>query len=376
MCLSNFYIDNLTYQENELVRKHVELGHEVKVLASTEVFDDKKKLAYVKPTSYLDENNVEIVRIPYLRYLPLKIATKLRVNEGVMDFLKSYSPDVIMFHSMCGWELITVSRYIKKNPHVIVYFDSHEDFNNSARGFVSKYILHSLYYKPIARYASKFCKKILCISYETMDFMFEFYGISKEKLEFYPLGGNIKSSEDYNLSRRVTRELYDLAHDEVMLLQSGKFTERKKLLSSLKAFLKNDNLNLRLFVVGVLDESVREDALKLIDTDVRIIFLGWKSPIEMDALLDAADVYLQPGSQSVTLQASMCAKCAVVIDKVKSHEPYLHGNGWYANDVESLTKVFDEISTNPIQLVEMSEKSYEIAARLLDYKKLAERVLK
>ncbi|WP_347361632.1 glycosyltransferase family 4 protein [Vibrio vulnificus] len=365
----------MSYQENMLVKEHVEAGHEVKILASTQVFDKDKKLTYVKPSTYTCAEGAEITRIDYLNILPRKLMAKLRIHSGVYDFIRSFEPEVIMFHSMCGWELLTVCKYIKNNPNIRVYFDSHEDFNNSARNFASKYLLHYLYYRPIAKIASKYAKKILCISLETMDFLSDFYGLDIDRLEFYPLGGVIKSEQAYLASRQKVRESLQVKDEQIVFIQSGKFTARKKLIESLTAFTKVRDDNFVFLIAGILDTPLENEALKLIRSDCRIRFLGWQSPADVDGLLDAADVYLQPGTQSVTMQASLCARCAVIIDDVKSHKPYLENNGWYANNADSIVEVLMSISEQKCSISSMSEESFKIAKSLLDYKQLALRIL-
>ena len=52
-CLSCFYIDGYSYQENELIREHVQAGHDVLVLASTESFDETQKKTYLNPGEYI-----------------------------------------------------------------------------------------------------------------------------------------------------------------------------------------------------------------------------------------------------------------------------------------------------------------------------------
>ena len=90
--------------------------------------------------------------------------------------------------------------------------------------------------------------------------------------------------------------------------------------------------------------------------------------------LCAADVYLQPGSQSAIMQNALCQRCAVILDDVPSHRPFVNGNGWLLNENLSLIDVLENISENPHQLLHMSEISLAIAQDLLDYKKLAARL--
>jgi len=57
-CLSQFYIDNYSYQENILPRVNKQMGHEVKIIASTETYLDNRNLEYVEPSRYYTEDGI------------------------------------------------------------------------------------------------------------------------------------------------------------------------------------------------------------------------------------------------------------------------------------------------------------------------------
>ncbi len=375
LCVSNFYIDGYSYQENELIAEHVRQGHEVKVIASTETIGKDGKLTYVKPATYMGEEGAIVHRLDYIKWLPHKIARKLRIHVGVYKKLEEFRPEVILFHSLCGWELLTVARYKKAFPDVLLYADSHEDWHNSARSFLSREILHKRYYGPILRRALPQIEKLLCISLETMDFVEEVYRVPRERLEFFPLAGHPVPNSTYKKTRKMIRNKLGLKDNNIMFVQSGKQTKRKKLIESLKSFTANKDPNFRLYIAGVLSDDIKKEAEELIAKDDRVKFLGWKKADELTELLIAADVYLQPGTQSVTMQNSMCAHCAIIIDDVKSHAPYLKGNGWLINKNNSLTNIFKDVSKRKVELAKMQEISYKIAKDMLDYSILAKRVL-
>lgn len=375
-CLSCFYIDGYAYQENELVRQHVIDGHDVTVIASTENFDANRRLTYVQPSTYMGKDGAKVIRLPYRKLLPQKLMRKLRLHSGVLPLLREIDPDVILFHGLCGFELNAVSKYKREKPSVKLYVDSHEDHNNSARTFVSKHVLHKLYYGSIIRNCKKYFDKILCVSLETMDFVGAMYDIPRQELEFYPLGGRVFDDAEYQARRERGRRTAGIEEGQTMLLQSGKMGARKKVLESLCAFSRTEGDNMRFVLAGSFDGKLREKAEALIDADKRISFLGWKSPEELSDLLCAADVYVQPGTQSATMQMSLCARCPVVLEDVPSHAPFVDGNGWLLKDTNDLPAVFRGISENSSALAPMAAGSLEIALRLLDYRTLAARVLK
>lgn len=375
-CVSCFYIDNYRYQENELVRQHVESGHDVTVIASTETYIDNMKLGYVNPSTYMGSDGAKVIRLPYVGPFPHVIKRKVRAHPRVTKLLSSIHPDIIMFHGLCGWELRTVAQYKRLNPEVKLYVDSHEDANNSATGFLSKNILHRLFYKPLIAASLDAFEKVLCVSLEAVNFCRDFYRIPQEMLEFYPLGGSILSNEEYDLVRKSTRLDLNLKDDNIVFVQSGKFDSKKRLDESLLAFSLLKGQHLRFLIVGNIPEATDTKSLELISADDRISYLGWQDSETLYKILCAADVYIQPGSQSATMQMSLCARCPILVADVPSHMPFVDGNGWKVTDFQSIVAAFNQIGADPSLLPIFANRSHEIAVSLLDYKALAARLLK
>jgi 1,2-diacylglycerol 3-alpha-glucosyltransferase len=375
ICLSDYYLDDRAYQENELVEEHLRQGHEVMIIASTQILDNDKRRQYLAPGRYRNGQGVEVIRLPYSCWVPHIIAKSLRPHPAVYRSLDEFAPDVILFHGMCGWELVSTSRYKKSHPHVKFYVDTHTDFINSARGPVSKWGLHFLYYRTIVHWCLPWIDKILYISPLTGKFAREFYGIPGDKLEFYPLGGHPVPDQEYIRLRGAAREALGLSGDHILFVQSGKQSASKKLLDTLRAFTGNSAPHFRLVIVGTLLDDIRDQAQALIESDQRIRFLGWKTPSELTELLCGADVYLQPGSQSVTLQTSLCCRCVTVIEDIEGHGIYTQDNGWLVNNQQELAVVLEEISSGAADLSAMAAESEKRAKEMLDYTVLAQRIL-
>jgi len=373
LCLSCFFVDGRSYQENELVKQHVRDGHDVIVIASTETHSSEGKLTYTEAQEYLGEEGARVVRLRYHPGIPHTLSRKLRVHSGVRQLLEDFRPDVILFHGACGWELLTAARYAREHPSTRLYVDSHEDWNNSARTFISRVILHRLYYRAILRRALPKVRRILCVSTESVEFVRDLYGVPPSMLEFYPLGGHPIADDEYWRRRRGVRRSYDISDDAILFVQSGKQTRRKKLIEGLQAFSRTQDARFRLLIVGSIYEEIREEAERLIEADCRVRYVGWKTADELTDLLCAADVYLQPGTQSVTMQHSLCARCAIILDDVPAHAVYHKNNGWLVKDNQSLVAAMHEAGSADLR--SMQERSYQIACELLDYSLLAERVL-
>lgn len=375
-CLSCFYIDNYNYQENALPRQNKLDGHEVMILASTETIINNKKLGYINPSCYVNEDGIKVVRIPYSTFLPHSVMKKLRIYKDSLGVINEYKPDVILFHGAAAYELMRVAEYKKYHPNVKLYVDSHEDFNNSARSFLSKQVLHRLLYKRCIKRVLNYIEKVLCVSMEAFEFMRDFYGIPSEKLEFYPLGGTvIEGNEKVNRKMKIRNEL-NLRDTDMLFVHSGKMNKAKQTIEILKAFKRVSSDRLRLVLLGSISEDINEELMLLINNDNRVNFLGWKNAEELKNYLCAADMYLQPGSQSATLQNAICCGCPVMIYLHKSYEPFFKGNGFLVETIEDMTKIFETVDNNPEILRKMGEASYMVAYELLDYRKLAARLYK
>lgn len=375
LCLSCFYIDDFNYQENVIPRYNKKSGNEVCIIASTEVYDAERRLNYCKAGAYVSSDGIRVERVPYVVWLPLVLAKKARIHPGIYRKLEEFEPDVILFHGLCGFELLTVARYKRSHPHVRLFADSHEDSNNSARTWFSKHFLHRLYYGTIARRAAREIERIFCVSVETIDFVRSTYRIPEAKLEYLPLGGEVLDEAEFRHVREAVRAQYGFRDDEIIVVQGGKMGRRKKLLETLKIFRAVGPVRCRLVLVGAIDANIRPEVNALLKDAGRVEFLGWKSGAEVTRLLCGADVYLQPGTQSALLQNAICARCAIIAADVPSHKPFLKGNGWLVDSTAALEGAIRQLDSGTKDLASMRAASAAVAADLLDYSRISERAI-
>lgn len=268
---------------------------------------------------------------------------------------------------------MTVADYVRRNPDVIFYIDCHEDAHNSARNFVSREFLHKLFYKFCLHRALASARKLLCISLESISFVRDIYGVPPDKLEFFPLGGVVFRDAEYKLRRARGRARHKIDDGSILFVQAGKQTAAKKLVQSLQAFATAASPEARLVVAGSLDKPTEAAVMTLIAADPRVAYAGWLGMEEVSDLLCAADVYLQPGTQSVTMQSSLCSRCPVILADYPSHHAFIKDNGWLVGSDADLPAAVAAACN--ADLASMSRASLEIAKRLLDYEKMSRRVL-
>lgn len=373
ICLASYYTEGITYQDNILPEINSQDGHEVIIVSNAQKYDSGKIVNTEEETKVLN-SKLKLYRIKYDKILTKFISEKIRKAKKLKQILETFKPDVILFHGTCGYELLTVTKYKKSNPDIKLYVDSHEDFNNSARTFLSKNILHRLFYKKIIDKCINNIDKIFYISEESKYFLESFYKIKNEKLEYYPLGGFIKEGKEKLNIRKKLRENLKISEEDIILIHSGKLDKLKRTKEMLKAFINVKNEKLHLLIIGSISDEERNDLESLINLDKRIKFLGWKSGNELLDYICASDIYVQPGSQSATCQSAVCCGLPIILYPHISYKKIFNKNVFWVETENDIEKTIKRIVDNPNILEEMSKESYKIAKELLDYKKLARRL--
>lgn len=375
ICLANFYIDNYAYQENMLPRINHEDGHDVRILASTETFVDNAHLGYVEPSEYVTEYGVPIKRLPYVKVGNSFSTHKFRAYPHLYGEIASFAPDVIFCHELQFWSVRDVIRYKKDHPAVKLYADTHAAYNNSGTNWLSLHVLHRGLYRYLTKKAFPYLEKYFYISDECRQFSHEIYDIPNEKMAFYPLGGTLLSDEEYAAVRAKRRAELGLVENDRLYIHSGKLDALKRTDELLRAFSAVEDPHAVLAVIGSIPKEREAVLLPLIEADKRIRYLGWRTGEELQEYLCAADLYCQPGSQSVTMQNALCRYCPVMLYPHPAHTAdYDRGEVIWIKTQADMEMVFRSLATDPAQLKPLRENAKKIARELLDYRKLAARL--
>jgi glycosyltransferase, group 1 family len=372
VCLASHYTEGMNYQDNILPDVNSQDGHEVLIISDAQKYIDGKLVDTEEEEKKL-KHNLKLIRINFDKIFTKFISEKIRKVKKLYNILENFKPDVILFHGMCAYELLTVSKYKKNHPSIKLYADSHEDFINSARTFFSKNILHRLFYKRIALRCLKNIEKVLYVSKETGMFLHNFYEIPKEKLEFYPLGGFIVEEKEKKIIRGKIRKELEVSEEDLILIHSGKFDKLKKTRELLASFAKIKNKNIHLIIIGSIpnDNRILYDFIK---KDKRVKYLGWKSGDELLEYICASDIYIQPGTQSSTAITAVCCGLPTFLYPYISYEKIFDTNTFWVKDEKEIRETVEKVLENPDLLENMSKRSYEIAKNILDYRKLAARI--
>lgn len=371
--LLSHYTENMTYQDNILSDMNAKAGHDVIFVTDTKKYVDGK-LVNTEEQDIKLANGVRLIRLKYDYILNMFLTSKIQKVHKLLPIIKAFKPEVIMYHGVCGYELMDVAFYIKQHPDTIFYVDSHEDFNNTARNLISK-IGYKIIHGRFIRKALPYINKILYITKETKIFLQDMYKIPDGLLEYYPLGGIIQSLEYQKKCRDKLISDLNLPEDAIIFSHSGKLDKHKKTKEILESFIKIKDSKFVLIIFGIIPVEEEKVLLPLIRDNQRIHFIGWKKGQDIIDILSGTDIYLQPGTQSATSQLALCCGCAELVAPYLSYSDFYGNAVEYASNKEEIYTYLLNIQKNKDCVSEYKRRAYEFALSNLDYSKLATRYL-
>lgn len=384
ICLAAFYIDGFGYQENILPKLHRQMGHEVMIVASTQTYIDHTRLGYVEPSSYLNEHGVQVHRLPYAAWVPRRLRPKVRAYEGLEARLEEFQPDLIFVHDVQFWDLFAIRRYVRRRP-TPVYADCHADYVNSARGFVSRRLLHGIFYRQILRRVDPIIDRYLPTLPARADFLHEVYGLDREKMELLPFGADdtLTQGLDRGAIRAEVRSSLGIPDDAVVLVTGGKLDLRKNIHTLIERFsaLRNSGhlAGMHLLVFGQPDPSVRT-ALAAINVHPNVHLQGWMRAKEIYKMFLAADLAIFPGTHSVLWEEAIGHGLGVVAH----HWPGVHhldlgGNLKFIHDASppALDALLRELWRDDVSMVRaMTGVAAEKGPRVFSFSAIAAQAIR
>lgn len=299
LCLGCFFPDGYSYQENMLPKYHKKLGHEVNVVASLQTFDKDGKVSYLdKPSEYINENNLPVIRLAYKS--PNRIYKKMKRFVGTYEALEKTKPDLLFIHGCQFMDMDVVVKYLKKHPGTTVYVDNHADFSNSAKNWVSFIFLHKILWKHCAQIIAPYTKKFYGVLPARVDFLKNVYGLPEEKIELLVMGADDEKVEAA-LNPEVRKEIrdkYGISDDDFLIITGGKIDNfKKQILYLMEAVNKLQNEKVKLIVFGSVIPELKEKVEGLVSPYTQ--YIGWVQSDQTDKYYAASDLVVFPGRHSV-----------------------------------------------------------------------------
>lgn len=316
LCLGAFFPDNYSYQENMLPKFHKKQGFDVEVIASLETFDkDGKPSCYSEARQYINENGVLVTRLDYKE--PKKLYRKLKRFSGFKEALEKSKPDIIFIHNVQFLDVDTVVSYLKKHENIKVFCDNHADFINSAKGFVSKNILHGIIWKRCAQLIEPYVEKFYGVLPARVDFLKDVYGLPSEKCELLVMGADDDrvAAASEPAVRKATRERYGIEDGEFLLMTGGKIDYNKpQTLTLMETVNELDNPKIKLAVFGSVVPELKEKFDSLLSD--KVFYVGWKKSDEIYDEFAGADIVIFPGLHSVLWEQAVAMGKPCIFKKI------------------------------------------------------------
>ena len=378
VCLACFFPDGYAYQENMLPKFHRAAGHDVEVIASRVTFDQNgKQTLYAGPMQYQNEYDIPVTRLQYRR--PVRFYSRFRRFIGFREALVRAEPDVIFVHGCQFMDIDVVAGYAKRHPRVRIYVDNHADFSNSAQSWVSRRILHGVFWRLCARRIAPYTRKFYGVLPARVEFLRDVYGLPAGQCELLVIGADddlVARAKETDARGRI-RERYHIAPDDFLIVTGGKINRyRPEVLDLMAAVERIERSKVRLLVFGKASEEYQERFEALCRHD-RIDYVGWLPSAETYAYFAAADLIVFPGLHSVMWEQAVAQGKPCLFRELEGFRHVdMGGNAVFLRDVsaEHLRAAILQLADDPARLAAMRQAA-EAASGFFSYREIAERCL-
>lgn len=368
------YTEGATYQENLLPAEMVKLGHQVFIWTSSYEWANGK-INYVGEEKKHMSDGVVLTRMDYVFLFNDFFTNKIRKCKKIYNQLEELKPDLIMVHGGQTAIVPEVCKYVKKTPKTRLIADSHVDPLNSARGWMSRHVLHGIIYRKYIRMLVETATSFYCISPEAKNYVSKLYGVNKDKLELLPLGGNIIPDDDYKDNRSMIRSELGISDSVVNIVHSGKLYEEKRTNDLLDVMDRIVDENVHLCIIGSAEGELLTRIENAERKDDRISWLGWKTGEELIKYLCAGDLYVLPGDVSATVQSAMCCRCGIVVYPYEIYCGMEQDEICYVKNVDDLKQSLERLIYDSNLMDRIKTEAFSYAKDKLDYAAQAKQII-
>lgn len=368
--------DGWTYQENLLSKYHVKLGHEVTLITSQWIWDEKGKLKFFNRTNYFNQDGVKIIRLPIKKG---NVQSRFKRYCNLTETLDAEQPDIIFMHGCQCVNSSEVAKFVKKN-HVKLYVDNHADFSNSATNWLSKNILHKIIWRHYAKRLIPYTAKFYGVLPARVEFLTKIYKVPADKCELLVMGADDEQVECARNEQEIKdiRRKYHIVADDFLVMTGGKIDSHKTQTLLLMEAVKNSkNKKIKLIVFGSVEEQLLPKVKELEDGN-RVQYIGWIQAQDSYKYFAAADLVVFPGRHSVFWeQVAGQGKPMLVKDWPGTHHVDLGGNVRFLTEdsVEEIQWNIEDLAENPNRFLQMKKTAKEKGMSCFSYEAIAKRCI-
>lgn len=299
VCLCGPVTDNWNYQENMLTKYQVKLGYEVTLIAPQWAWNSDGRIVKVSDKEYTNLDGVKMIRLSIKG--KKDVMYKFKRYIGLYESIVRENPDIIFVHNVQFLDIISIAKYAKKNKHVKIFVDNHADLSNSARNWISKKIMHGIFWRKCAKMIEPYTRKFYGVLPSRVDFIKDIYKVSPDKVDLLVMGADdelVKSASDPEVRGNIRRQ-YGIKDSDFLIVSGGKIDEFKtQTLLLMEAVKKTRDKNIKLIVFGSVTAGLRDLVLSLSDGE-KIQYVGWISSEQSYEYFSSAELVVFPGRHSV-----------------------------------------------------------------------------
>lgn len=377
LCLGSFYPDGYSYQENLLPKFHKKQGHHVEVIASLQTFDKDGKPAYMpEAKTYQNEYDIKVVRLEYRR--PERIYHKMKRYIGTYAALEAAKPELLFIHGCQFMDMDIVVKYLKKHPGVTVYVDNHADFSNSGTNWLSKNILHKIFWRHTASIIEPFATKFYGVLPVRVEWLKNMYHLPAEKCELLVMGADDDMVEAAATPevRKAIREKYSIAEDDFLIMTGGKIDQWKTQTLLLMQAVKNiSNDKVKLIVFGSVTPDLKEKVAALTEGN-KVQYIGWVQSQDSYQYFAASDLVVFPGRHSVFWEQVAAQGIPMLCKKWEGTTHVDIGGNVHFLTEDSATEIQEQIEkllSNPTEYGMMKKAAEDKGMTVFSYRNIAKR---
>lgn len=370
ICLCDPYAENWSYHRNILSEQNAKDGHDTYIITTEYAMDENGKHGQKERQEYINKYGVHVIRLKYKYCLPKAVNGKINTVRGLKEQLYKIHPDIIMLHNQQTLNWFDIGKFKRKYPNVILLADSHASFANSCRNFFSRWIIQGTFFRWVIRSNFKYIDGMYYIGESELEFFRIVYGIEQSENSILPLPARFLKQEEKERNALAIRSELDIREDELLFVHSGKLTVEKKTVEILQCLKEFKDEKFRLLIIGSIPKD-REDLKREIGSDERFIYMGWKTSEELMRYVSAADLYLQPGSVSVTMNNSLAVGTPVMVYPHKTYKKFFGGWELPVSDKSDMMRQFSKVFEKPAELKRKIPCAYATAHKYFDCKVFA-----
>ncbi|MDE6875051.1 MAG: glycosyltransferase family 4 protein [Lachnospiraceae bacterium] len=361
ICMVDSFCEGWAYHRNIISDKNRMDGHDVTIITTRYRMGDNGENVLDQPGIFYTKLGVKVVRLKDgFPGMPQKIQDRLHWTRGLYKAIEAEKPDVIMVHNLQFFNLGVVTKYRKMHPETRLLGDTHANkYNSIGKNPKLSYAVHKAAGRRIRRHF-KYFDKFAYLSLEEKEFFEKMYGIDLSNAYQVPLPAPKIEKPQKEIIKAKIREELGMDEDMLLLVHSGKLSEGKRTDWIFEA-LKKSSVKCRLLIIGSIPDDRKERMERYLADEKRACYMGWMDADRLRDYIAAADLYLQPGSVSVTFCNAMAVGTPVMIYPYKSYKAFSKGSEFFVRNINDIRKVLDTVSRRDGTLDRMSDIAYEVA---------------